>query len=185
MKIVKVLFVAAILLGGLSMARAEHTWNWNMNDRFAYTREGDRFLPGEFSLDTFGSYKRGSKNVGDVFDEPEHGVWGGGVGANYFFTRYVGVGADVTMHADGGKFIDSTSGNLILRLPIERMSLAPYVFGGIGGNFDPTEEWLAQAGVGLEFRLNPITGIFADGRYIWPDKSADYSLIRAGLRFVF
>jgi hypothetical protein len=183
MKLGTMVTATAAFILTASAARAEHDWNWH--DRFAYSREGDKFRDKEFSVDLFGSYKRGQKNVGDFFDSPEHGVWGGGIGANYFFTRMFGAGADVSMHADGNEFIDNGSANLIVRFPIEAASLAPYVFGGGGRNFDPIDEWEGHAGVGLEFRLNPHTGIFADGRYVWPDKSSDYSIIRAGFRFAF
>lgn len=185
MKIAKILFVTVAFISTVSAARAEHDWSWNWNDRFAYTHEGDRFLPQEFNLDLFGSYRWAEGKGSDLWDSADSGVWGGGIGANYFFTRYVGVGADVSMHADGGKFIDNTSGNVILRLPIDAASLAPYVFGGFGGNFDPETEWEGHVGVGLEFRLNPKTGIFMDGRVGWADKTEDFAQVRSGLRLAF
>ena len=46
-------------------------------------------------------------------------------------------------------------------------------------------EWLADMGVGMEYRLNLATGIFTDGRYIWGDHTGDRLLLRAGLRIVF
>lgn len=185
MKFAKVALLSTILFCSASAVRAEHDWNWSWHDRFSYAREGDKFKANEFTIDLFGSYKRGQKNVSDFFDEPEHGVWGGGIGVNYFFTRFIGVGGDVSAHDDGRQFVDNASGNVIFRFPIEAASMAPYVFGGGGGTFDPTEQWEGHVGGGLEFRLNPHTGIFADARYIWNDKTADQSLIRTGLRFAF
>ena len=185
MKIAKILCVAATFLSLDGVARAEHTWDWHMNDRFVYVRDADLYNANEFTLDLYGSYKRGHGKWNDFFDSPDHGVWGGGVGANYFFTKYLGAGADVSMHADGGQFIDNASGNLYARFPIEPIGLAPYVFGGLGGNFDPKSEWEGHFGAGLEFRLNPHTGIFADARYVFPDDTSDYSMIRAGMRFGF
>jgi len=185
MKLGKIVMIAGAMILATSAAQAERDWSWNWNDRFAYSTEGEKYRSQEFTIDLFGSYRRGSSNVGDFFDEPEGGVWGGGVGLNYFFTRMVGIGTDVSMHADGRQFIDNTSASLILRFPIGASAVAPYVFAGGGRNFDPSDEWEAHAGAGIEFRLNPHTGLFADGRYIWPDGSGDMSIIRTGLRFAF
>jgi hypothetical protein len=63
--------------------------------------------------------------------------------------------------------------------------LAPYVFGGGGRQTDPEWQWTGHAGVGLEYRFNPVTGVFADGRYTWADRTSDSILFRAGVRFVF
>src|SRR3954467_8100173 len=50
------------------------------------------FNAGELQLDVFGAYQvgEGPNHAGPIHD---HG-WGGGIGINYFFTRYVGVGAE-------------------------------------------------------------------------------------------
>jgi hypothetical protein len=114
-----------------------------------------------------------------------HGRWGGVVGLNYFFTREVGIGADINMADNGGHFVDPVAGSVIFRWPFERIGLAPYVFGGGCRGTDPVYEWLGHAGAGLEWRFSPTTGVFVDGRYVWADKPSDNSLIRAGLRFAF
>ena len=85
----------------------------------------------------------------------------------------------------GGNFINSVSGSLIARWPFESAGIAPYIFGGGGRGTDIAWEWLAHAGVGVEYRWNPTTGIFVDGRYVWADKTTDQLLLRAGVRFVF
>lgn len=185
MNVAKILLLAAVILGSAAAAQAQRNWTWQWDERFRYTTD-EKFRANELTFDLFASYGRGHGHFNDFFDQTlEHGTWGGGVGANYFFTKYLGVGADVFMHANGNEFIDHTSLGVIGRFPIERISLAPYAFGGAGRNFDPIDEWTAHAGIGLEWRLNPHTGIFADGRYVWPDKSGDFSLLRAGLRFAF
>jgi hypothetical protein len=188
-KMAKVFAITGLLLLVSMAARAQethtHDWSWNTHERFTYNPEGEKYFANEFSIDLFGSYKRGHNKFNDFFDQPEHGVFGGGIGVNYFFTKMLGIGADTSMHDDGGKFIDNVAGNLILRFPIGTSCFAPYILGGAGYDFDPTSQWEAHAGVGVEFRLNPHTGIFTDGRYVWPDKTGDYSLIRAGLRFAF
>jgi hypothetical protein len=175
--------VAALLV--TTSAKAERDWSWNWHDRFAYDREVEKFRANELTFDVFGSYMRNHRKFNDAFDRTiRHGTWGGGLGVNYFFLRYVGVGADAFAQADGDAFINNTSASLIGRFPIGD-TVAPYVVGGAGRNFDPIEEWTGHVGTGIEFRLNAHTGIFVDGRYVWADKSVDYSLLRAGLRFAF
>jgi hypothetical protein len=177
---------AAALMIATGAGRAADTMaNWH--DRFTYANEGQIFFPNEFSFDAFGVYTTTSRrSFGDLFtDNIRHGKFGGGVGVNYFVTRYLGFGADMTMTANGGKFIDNAMGNLILRLPIDKAHLAPYIFGGFGGQFDPRTDWVADAGAGLDFRFNHYTALFIDGRYIWVNNQPDYALFRAGLRFSF
>ena len=199
MKLTKTLIAIAALVCTVNVGRAQTTsvtttttttepsesrWHWNWNETFTYTTEVEKFRANEFSFDFFGSYNRSSAKVNDFFDEPEHGDWGGGVGVNYFFLKWLGVGIDSSMHADGGTFVDNVSGSMILRLPIDSASMAPSIFGG-GGRYFNADEWAVHAGAGIEFRLNPHTGIFIDGRYVWADKSSDSSQIRSGLRFAF
>ena len=146
-----------------------------------------KFTDQELSLDLFGSYIHPEEKFSHLFQTNirHDGTWGGGVGLNYFFAKNVGIGADVDMGANGGTFVDAALGNLILRLPIESAGLSPYVFGGGGRGFDPTGQWLWDGGVGLEFRFNPVTGLFVDGRYIWAETTSDALYLRAGLRLVF
>jgi hypothetical protein len=159
-----------------------HTW-WGSH--WAYHTD-DRYTANELSLDMFGSYIAGERRIEDLFDTNiRHGVWGGGVGLNYFFTREIGIGGDINIPDDGGNFVNNINGSLIARIPIVNSGLAPYVFGGGGRQTEPVWQWTGHAGVGLEYRFNPVTGVFADGRYMWVDKTADEILFRAGVRFVF
>ena len=159
-----------------------HTW-WG--NHWAYNT-ADRYTANELSLDMFGSYLAGERRAEDLFKTNiRHGTWGGGVGANYFFTREIGIGGDINIPDDGGNFINNVNGSLIARFPIVNSGLAPYLFGGGGRQTEPVWQWTGHAGVGLEYRFNPVTGIFADGRYMWVDKTADEIQFRAGVRFVF
>jgi hypothetical protein len=184
-------FAAAVSLAG-GMARATHLWEdpgaWS-SGVFTYDHANTpRFTANELSMDLFGSYTAGERKIEKLFEtniKGQRGVWGGGVGVNYFITREIGVGGDINAGDDRGNFIDQALGSLILRWPIESVGIAPYVFGGGGRDFDPQWEWVGHAGVGMEYRFNPATGIFVDGRYIWPDHSSDRILLRAGLRLVF
>jgi len=160
-----------------------HGWwgyHWKRNPDMSF------YNCNELTMDFFGSYIAGERRIEDIFKTNiRHGTWGGGVGANYFFTRWLGIGGDVNIPANGGPFVDSINGNLIARIPIANTGLAPYIFGGGGRQTDPAWQWTGQAGTGLEFRFNPYTGIFADTRYVWADKTSDSIYFRAGLRFAF
>lgn len=163
--------------------------DWSMKDRFSYDRDNkDLYSANEFTFDLAGAYGVGRAKFNDTFDKSlRHGDFGASVGLNYFITRNLGIGADAFGLDNGGDFVDAASASLILRLPIDVAHLAPYVFGGGGRTFDGPDSWTAHAGVGLELRLNPHTGIFVDGRHIFAEKSglSDSALFRAGLRMAF
>jgi hypothetical protein len=188
----------ALLVAGAGMAQtttttttetSTHVWSdphaW-WGDHWVYT-SADKYTANELSLDFFGSYLAGERRVEDLFKTNiRHGFWGGGVGVNYFFCRNLGISADMNIPDDNfGNFINNVDGSLIARFPIVNSGLAPYVFGGGGRQTDPTWQWTGHAGVGLEYRFNPVTGIFADARYLWVDKTSDEIMFRAGVRFVF
>ena len=187
MKMKQMMMIAMLSLLTVTAVQAEHEYNWSMKDRFTYAHEGELFLPNEFSFDAFANYTSTPRSsVDELFtDDLRHGTWGGGVGLNYFFNKWIGISTDLEIGANGGQFIDSTAGNLVLRLPFDVAHVAPYIFGGGGGQFDPESQWIVDAGAGLDFRINHWTGIFVDARYIWPDKSRDYGLFRSGFRFAF
>jgi hypothetical protein len=191
-KLYAVSSVCVVTLGMAGMAQAAvHVWEdpgaWS-SGVFVYDYAATpKYTANELSLDMFGSYVHGERKFSHLFQTSirHDGSWGGGVGLNYFITREFGVMADINIGDNGGNFIDQAMAAGVLRIPLEPTGLAPYIFAGGGRGFDPSWEWLAQAGVGLEYRLNPMTGIFADARYIWHDKSFDRLLIRTGLRLVF
>src|SRR6185503_8829143 len=104
----------------------------------------------------------------------------GGAGVNYFFTRFVGIGADT--YLEEWRWPYRVNGSLILRLPIDQISMAPYAFGVGGREYRFWPQWTYHGGGGVELRLNHYTGIFVDGRRVFPDRTKNYTLIRAGLR---
>jgi len=190
-RLIAVTSVGVVLLGLAGVAKAAvHIWEdpgaWS-SGVFAYDAAATpKFTANELSLDMFASFVAPERRFRDIFDTNiRHGKWGGGVGVNYFFTRELGIMGDINIGDNGGNFVDQVMGAGVLRIPLEPTGLAPYIFGGGGRGTDPVWEWLGQAGVGLEYRLNPATGLFADARYIWHDKSFDRLMIRTGLRLVF
>lgn len=185
----------------VGVAKAVHVWEdpgaWS-SGIFVYNVPPDaRYTAQELSLDLGGSYIAGERGLSHLFEtdirtgsENRHGRgsdWGGNVGVNYFFLRNLGIGGNINMSANGGRFVDQALGNVILRVPIDPTGLSPYIFGGGGRGFDPSWEWFADAGVGLEYRPNATTGIFTDATYMFhvKDGSSDRLLLRAGLRLVF
>ena len=190
MKMRSLLVVSAALLLTAGAAQAAHAWEdpgtW-WGGLWSYDRSSaPRFSANELSLDLSGSYTAPERKFEDIFEtDIRHGKWGGDVGLNYFITRQLGLSVDANMADNGGNLVDHVIGNAVLRLPIESIGLAPYVFGGGGRSTDRVWEWVGDFGVGLDFRMTPATGLFIDARYIWADKSSDSILFRGGLRLVF
>lgn len=154
----------------------------------------------ELQIDIFGAYADGHAltHAGPVRD---HG-WGGGVGVNYFFNRYVGIGADAfwlsAKHnaaapgtTDESTVFHNVDGSVIFRLPIDSMCLAPYGFLGGGAEFDGQSWGYGFVGVGLEYRVVPAkVGLFIDSRWNYYGDRYDHGdqnnfAFRAGVRWVF
>jgi hypothetical protein len=147
----------------------------------------DLYPANQLSLDAFGSISEGKYTIEHVSDQRVRNNARGGVGAgvNYFITRYIGIGADAYSENTDGAFIDNTSGNLILRVPLGQSGFAPYVYGGGGYQFDPAKVGFIQAGAGMEFRFTPHFGLFTDARYVLPNRTRYFGVARAGLRIAF
>ena len=141
----------------------------------------------ELSLDGFGSASLGESTLEHLSgSRVRHNTrLGAGLGINYFFTRYLGVGVEGYAENTDGVFIDSASANLILRLPIGDSGLAPYIFGGGGHQFGMTKQWFGQAGAGLEYRFTPHIGLFVDARGVVPNETKVYGVGRLGMTFAF
>ena len=179
MKIKKLSVIAGLSLCSMS-SFAQATQNTYWSERFRYDRESATlFNPNELSLDLFGTYADRNR-----FAAPADN-FGGGLGLNYFLTRYIGVSAD--SYIEEWKLPYRVNGSLILRLPIDQIAMAPYVFGGGGREFKYLTQWTYHVGGGVEFRMNSHTGIFADGRRVFSDRSGvkDTALVRFGLRLGF
>ncbi len=200
----KLLITASLMLVMAVSARADANANapadnppsngW-WNDRFYYDKNPENrplFHANELTMDFFASYLNPEHNV-TAFPNTDihHGTWGGGVGANYFWSKDVGIGVDTSFQTESSVFVDHVAGNLLMRIPFDCIHLAPYAFAGGGRGFSPIGSWFGDVGAGLEFRFNRNLGIFADGRYIWHDRVISFSgtreqgLFRTGLRVGF
>ncbi len=173
-----------ILLLAAKSAWAEDT---AVTDPTLHADGASPFRHCELSLDGFGSASLGESTLEHLSGSRiRHNTrLGAGLGINYFFTRYLGVGAEAYSENTDGVFVDSASANLILRLPIGDSGLAPYIFGGGGHQFGMTKQWFGQAGAGLEYRFCPHIGVFVDARGVVPNETKVYGVGRLGMTFAF
>ena len=178
--------ITAVVLGTVGVICSAHGDDSITNQTHA-TADYPFYRAQEFSIDAFGSGSVGQQVVDHITgDRISHdGRLGAGAGLNYFFCRYVGVGGDAYTENTAHNFIDSASGNLIGRLPIGDTGIAPYIFGGGGYQFDEVAQKFGQFGAGIEFRFCSHMGFFVDARYVVADKTDNYGVGRAGLRFSF
>jgi hypothetical protein len=180
----KLLIKNGMLIGGTILLLAG-TSAFGAED--AGFNNGDYYRGNEFSVDAFGSGSLGKYSIDHISgDRVRHNTrLGLGAGLNYFFNKYVGIGADAYSENTTGAFVDSTSGNLILRLPLGQSGFAPFVYGGGGHQFDLAHVSFAQVGAGMEYRFTPHLGTFLDARWVFPDRTKYYGVARLGLRFAF
>lgn len=138
------------------------------------------FRANELQLDAFaaGFWHKGS-NPG----------WGGGLGVNYFFTKFIGIGVEEDLLARRGETTEwVTAGNLLLRYPICSINLAPYALVGGGASYGCKRQGhgFGDVGAGLEYRVTSNIGLFSDARWVYSSEDPKSSVLgRAGLRFAF
>ena len=113
--------------------------------------------------------------------------WGGGLGVNYFFTKFIGIGVEQDLLGRGSQTEWATIGNLFLRYPICSLNLAPYGLVGGGAAYGTGKgHGFGHVGGGLEYRVTDNIGLFSDARYVYSSVDPKNALLgRAGLRFAF
>lgn len=147
------------------------------SDRFRFEPSGDAFPPNEIRYDLYGTW------AGHRRKDANGDHAGLGIGATYYFNRYLGVGAQTYLESfDWPNHLDA---NVIGRYPIMQTGFAPYGLGGFGRQFNLMPQWTFHIGGGLEFRLNDLTSVFVDIRRVFPDKSPDFTLWRFGVGMGF
>jgi hypothetical protein len=168
------------------LATAATSFAGTASKKVVVAPQEDLFRAGEFQVDAAfvgaaGKFN-GRNNVGAL---------GGGLGLNYFITKYFGVGIDDSLGGTvGGNgasgAIDNLQGNLIGRLPIESLHLAPYALVGGGATWGSNRgQGNGNVGGGLEYRINRGLGLFGDYRWLYGSNNLSENLFRAGVRFVF
>ena len=147
----------------------------------------EKYRAKETTLDLFGSGSVGQHTLNHITDETikEDLRLGAGAGLNYFFTRNLGLGAEAYSEDTGHSFVDNVSASLIARFPLGQSGFAPYVYGGVGHQFDPIALNYLHAGGGLEYRFTRRFGLFVDARYVFTDETENYGLGRLGFRLGF
>jgi len=139
----------------------------------------DAFDAGSQALSLFGA---GIFPDSDLDDE-----WGGGIGYEFFFTENIGIAAAYTLFATDPE-IHNITADLVFRLPIKSLCLAPYVLGGGGVHTNSATEAIGRLGAGVDVRFPSLanSGIFADWSYNWTGGDVeDYQIVRAGIKFAF
>ncbi len=134
------------------------------------------FGPGA-SFDVFG---------GAILPDGGKDALGGGVGVEYFFNRYLGVDLNYGVYATNSEHHEF-DGNLVLRLPIDSLCVAPYVLGGGGYSVNSIKRANWDVGGGLDIRIPSASclGIFAEGAFHFAEKGDDYTTVRLGMRIPF
>lgn len=133
--------------------------------------------------------------------EPDASVaedgWGGGIGFDHFFTRYVGLSgsaawADVDIvGTNDSELVHNYVGDLVVRLPMDSIRIAPYALAGVGLIYGGNDwEILGRAGAGIDFRITESFGLFGDWIYHFPDGSfgiegEQYQTVRLGAKIAF
>ena len=155
------------------------------------------FREGEIQLDLSPSAAVGhAPNHSGPFRKDVYGV---GIGANYYFNTYFGLGVDATgLNGDknlnqgtDGIDLGVFTGSVLLRLPFEEYRVAPYAFVG-GGVTTGDGSWgSAHVGLGMEYRLVPEhVGLFGDTRWNFygsrfAQGDQNNFQFRAGIRLLF
>ena len=138
-----------------------------------------KFRDTEFQLDLFGT--------GAFYNQGAPG-WGGGLGANFFFLKYIGVGVEQSVFGRKDTNADwATLGNLFLRYPICSLNLAPYAMVGGGGLYGSSiGRGVGHVGGGLEYRFTNNIGLFTDARWLYSgEQPRSGVLARTGIRIAF
>jgi len=146
-------------------------------DRFKFEPDQAIYGPHEFSIDALGAFASRDKNGSD------NSAWGYGVGVNYFFSEYYGIGADSYADAFNWPYDLNVTG--IMRYPIGKSGWAPYGYAGFGRQWAHAAQWFGDLGGGIEFRFSQRTGTFTDLRGMFPAETDSYLLWRFGFRFAF
>ena len=146
-----------------------------------------RFRANEWQIDwsTVGA-------AGVVHGQGKQGL-GGNLGVNYFFSKYFGIGLDNSVGSvrnagmtgfNGLQADYGIQGDLLFRYPICAWNIAPYAMIGGGGHWGPSSQGDGNVGGGLEYRVTPNIGLFADCRWLYGTQLS-MALPRVGMRFAF
>lgn len=172
---IKLMVVSLLALSSTVMAGSDFKTNKEV------VASDCRFSNNELQLDLFGS---------GAFYQQGQPLWGGGVGLNYFFLKYIGLGVEQTLagRKDGGTEW-GTFGNFFLRYPICSWNIAPYAVAGLGAVYSNGRQGTlaGTVGGGIEYRITKNIGIFTDARWLYNTSNGNSGavLARTGIKFAF
>lgn len=201
-KICKAILPATLLLAAAASLQAGETYVSSSKQVEQPVIEMEDCYPNhEWTIDLFGTYAFTESTNERILGDH---AFGGGVAANYFFTRNWGVGLEgqyLDVKPDG---IGSAAINVFYRYPIG--CWAPYAYVGGGAIFnannidqdnfadefdeddrDSNDVFMeAHAGVGVEYRITKNFGVFTDARWtIVEQEKNNFPSVRTGVRFAF
>jgi hypothetical protein len=169
------------------LATAATSFAGQSSKKVVVAPEQDLFRAGEVQVDAFVAGAAGKYN-----NHNNAGALGGGLGLSYFITKYFGIGFDNSLggtignNGVTGGVVDALQGQLIGRLPIESLHLAPYAMVGGGAFWGGNRgQGNGNVGGGLEYRINRGLGLFGDYRWLYGNNGLSENLFRAGVRFIF
>jgi hypothetical protein len=128
------------------------------------------------SYDVFGIYATRDKDGND------DGVFGPGVGVNYLFTPRIGAGLDT--YSDGIRLPYMLNASVIYRF-VNSSMFTPYALAGFGRQWEHAAQWTGHFGGGAEYNLKIGQSVFLDGRWVLPEETSSYGVIRFGVRLRF
>ena len=182
----KTLSLIALVLASTSLSFAGQVVS---SKKVVVAADESRFRANEWQVDT------SVVGAGGKYNSQNGGGVGGNLGVNYFFTKFIGVGIDDSIggfwpsNKSGPEAVDSLQANLLLRYPISTWNLAPYLMVGGGASWGNASQGDGNVGGGVEYRVTPNIGLFADCRWLYGGSSSvgqlRYALPRVGLRFAF
>jgi hypothetical protein len=196
-------FLSLIAIAGTSQAGPVEPNERQVQQQTSYQGSQDWYRDREWNFDLFGSYAFTARPYrSDQYLGVDH-AWGGGIDANFMFSRYLGIGVEGYGLA-ANDAVGQASGNLIFRYPIPGTRCAPYGYAGGGLIFNGSDvgdlvdrrldrfrrhndaEGMGQFGAGIEFRLTPNLGIINDFSWnIVNGDRNDFGMVRSGIRFGF
>ena len=113
---------------------------------------------------------------------------GGGIGLGVFFTENIGVNTSYNAHAYDST-LHTVTADLVFRMPIHELCIAPYVFvgGGLATNGSTDGLWRIGGGVDIRMQSMGCVGLFVDGAYNWIDSDdhGDGTIVRVGIKVPF
>ena len=105
-----------------------------------------------------------------------------GLGINYFFHENMGVGLD--SYAAGIDWPYLLNASFIYRFSSLK-PVTPYGFAGFGRQWQHAPQWMGHLGGGVEYAFASGRSIFGDARWVLPDSTGSYGVLRVGVRFGF